>query len=117
MKNEYIKFSVTAAEKLQIQKRAETLFLKPSTFSRMVALGVELKAPEIIYVQNEPAEIIKEDVVSRDFLEPEEREILKQLVSIISDDGYMKLNTIFQKDLKVMTSRLLKRDDHDYEIE
>lgn len=110
MPNKTIKFTVTEAENIQIQKQADMLFLRTSSFAKMRALGVKLEAPEIVYIRSEPVEVIKKEVVNTEFLETDEREMFQQLVNMIRDDGYMNLNTAFQKKLKAMVLALLNRD-------
>lgn len=111
MSNEQIKFYVTPEEKLQIQKRAEERYLKAPTFAKLSALGVELVAPEKIYVPSEPVEVIKEIEVIKSVLTDADRAFLNKLVHTISDTGYVpNLTMDLLKDIKILATRLLEND-------
>lgn len=108
MPNEQIKFYVTPEEKLQIQKRAQERYLKAPTYAKLCALGVELAAPEKIYVPSEPIEVIKEVEIKQNMLMDEDIKVLRELVSRINDAGYTKIDLEFQKEVKAMALRLLE---------
>ena len=110
MTNQQIKFYVTDDERKQIELRAAQRYLKAPTFAKLSALGVELSAPEKIYVEKETVitnEIVKELEVVKSSISDDDLTLLEELDQRIAPNGFFTIDSEFQLKLKAMAQRFL----------
>lgn len=111
--NYQLKITVSGDEKRRIEQLAKLRFLTVPQYIRLSALGVKVQQVKEIFVESEKMFYPQQEerlISSNDVVTPEEKAVLEQLLERGADDGYIRFDREFNKELLNVARRIVGKE-------
>lgn len=111
--NYQLKITVSGDEKRRIEQLAKLRFLTVPQYIKLTALGVRVQQIKEVYIEQGALTYpVQEErlISSGDVVTSDEKEVLEQLLERGSDDGYIRFDREFNKQLLNVARRIVGKE-------